>query len=61
MNRRIASLLLFGAALLWPFALAFVRIAELRFFFGRLLSSRYRIWAAVTFGVGSLVGIGTVH
>ena len=40
-----------GIATWWPFALAFVRIAELRFFFGRLLTSRYRIWAAVTFAV----------
>ncbi len=36
-----------GVATFWPVILAFVRIAVLRFFFGRVIESRYRVWCAV--------------
>ena len=37
-----------GLATWWPFAIGLLRLAALRFFFGRLVSARYRIWAAMT-------------
>ena len=36
-----------GLATFWPVIIAFVRIAVLRFFFGRVIESRYRAWCAV--------------
>jgi hypothetical protein len=32
----------------WPFLISLVGLAELRFLFGRLIRSKYRIWAGVT-------------
>lgn len=37
-----------GLATYWPFVIGLVGLAELRFFFGGLISSRYRIWVALT-------------
>ncbi len=37
-----------GLATYWPFLMGLIGLAELRFFFGRLTSSNYRIWAAMT-------------
>ena len=37
-----------GLATYWPFVVGLVGLAELRFFFGRLISSSYRIWVGMT-------------
>jgi hypothetical protein len=37
-----------GLATCWPFVIGLVGLAELRFFFGRLINSSYRIWVAMT-------------
>ena len=40
-----------GVATYWPFAIDLAVLAALRFFFGRLTSSPYRVWAAITLAV----------
>jgi hypothetical protein len=40
-----------GIATYWPVLLALVRVIELRFLVGRLVSSRYRCWVAVLLAV----------
>jgi hypothetical protein len=40
-----------GIAAYWPFLIGLFTIAELRFFFGRLSSSRYKIWAAIIIAI----------
>ncbi len=37
-----------GLATCWPFVIGLVGLAELRFFFGRLINSSYRIWVGMT-------------
>jgi hypothetical protein len=37
-----------GLAAYWPFFIGLVGLAELRFLFGRVTSSRYRIWVCMT-------------
>ena len=37
-----------GLATCWPFVVGLVGLAELRFFFGRLINSSYRIWVGMT-------------
>jgi hypothetical protein len=37
-----------GLATCWPFFIGLVGLVELRFFFGRLVSSSYRIWVGMT-------------
>lgn len=37
-----------GLATCWPFVIGLVELAELRFFFGRLINSSYRIWVGMT-------------
>ena len=40
-----------GLATYWPFFIGLIVLAELRLFFGRMSSSSYRIWAAMTLTV----------
>ena len=40
-----------GLATYWPFVIGLVGLAELRFFFGGLVHSRYRIWVGMTLAV----------
>ncbi|HEX6448995.1 MAG TPA: hypothetical protein VF060_06005 [Trebonia sp.] len=37
-----------GLATCWPFVIGLAGLAELRFFFGRLINSSYRIWVGMT-------------
>jgi O-antigen/teichoic acid export membrane protein len=37
-----------GLATCWPFVVGLVGLAELRFFFGQLINSSYRIWVGMT-------------
>ena len=40
-----------GVATYWPFFIDLAALVALRFFFGRLTSSPYRVWAAITLAV----------